>query len=168
MARRNPWIKDLRTIRVDLQAYERKLDRVLVEHTKKAARIWLAEVVLSIPVWSKASRATFEHLAQAVGFTIPYGLQLSRKNRHPLGVSTSSGGIERGQKKGHVYFYYKTNLRYLAFNEANRAEVGEAGVIWGLREPGPYNFIHRGQQVFLNYAANVVLPPPRYRTRKLR
>jgi hypothetical protein len=114
-----------------------------------------------VPTWSRASRATFEALAQAVGFNVIYGPQLSREDRLVLGLQTGRGGVETTNVSWH--FFYETDLRYLAYNELNHVVFGVAPNVFrraGLTHPTPYHFQDAGKAAFEAYANTVRLPNP--------
>lgn len=142
------------------KAYLKHLDEVMTEYTKEAAKKWLTTVLVIIPVWSEASHATFNELAEAVGFNIPFGNSISRKDRRLLGFQEGRGGLEL-KNKGEWYFYYESTLRYLNWNEYNHAVKGDgSGVFSKLRNPGPYKFQEAGANEFRSFAENVLLPSP--------
>lgn len=148
-------------VSLDLRGYRSRLRGFLEETTKEAARSWLRTVMIIIPTWSRASRATFEELAEAVGFRIQYGPVLSREDRLTLGLSTGHGGLE--SKATTCHFFYSTDLRYLAYNEFNRVVYGIAPNVFsrsGLNNPTPYRFQEAGLADFNSFAANVLLPNP--------
>lgn len=126
--------------------------------TEEAARIWLRHAIPAVPVWSGASRATFEQLASAVGVNVPITVAPKAPNRVALGRANSRGGIEKGKGKANWRFYYENNLRYLAANETRSVGVGEAGVKWGLIQPTPYNFREAAQAAVDAFAKTVRLP----------
>lgn len=150
---------ELYTIQFDIKGYLGVLDAKIEEQTKEAARSWLYTVLQIVPTWSGASRATFEALAQAVGFNITYGPQRSKNDRKDLGRATSMGGIE---KKGtEIVFFYQTDLRYLEFNEFNRATPGlPPRPITFLLNPTPYRFLEAGERDFQSFVKTVRLPNP--------
>lgn len=143
----------------DLAGYKKALKTEMTNKTREAGRVWLARVLVIIPTWSRASRATFEALAQAVGFNITYGPQKSRKDRLVLGLQTGRGGLEITSESWH--FFYETDLRYLAFNEFNNATPGPPPQPFGeLTHPTPYHFQDAGRNAFEAFAAKVRLPDP--------
>ncbi len=136
------------------------MDVVLTQVTVDAARKWLQVVLVIIPTWSRASRATFEALAREVGFPVTYGPILPGKDRFQLGKSTGKGGLEIVKFKSY-HFFYETSLRYLAYNEANAAVAGDPPKPFGrLTHPTPYNFIDAGDAEFLSFSKEVLLPSP--------
>lgn len=148
-------------IKLDLRGYQKELDSHMRSEVTDAARSWLTTVLTIVPTWSKASRATFEALGNAVGFTITYGPQRSRENRKALGESTGRGGLTVTKTSWH--FYYETDLRYLAYNELNQAIPGKAPGLFsrsGLTNPTPYKFQEAGKADFESIAKNVLLPSP--------
>jgi hypothetical protein len=95
-----------------------------------------------------------------VGFNITYGPQLSRKDRLILGLTTGRGGL-RITKLKEYKFFYETDLRYLAYNESNRAVAGPPPRPFGvLTNPTPYKFQEAGKADFLSRSAQVQLPSP--------
>lgn len=113
--------------------------------TEEAARVWLDAALKVVPTWSRASRATFEALAQAVGYNVTYGPLRAFSDRTALGLKTGFGGLTR-RASGSWEFYYRSELEYLNFNESNVARVGVAGVFKGLLNPTPYNFREAGNK----------------------
>lgn len=149
----------LQLIDFDLNGYIRTLEDKIQEDTTKAARSWVYTVLQIIPTWSRASRATFEALANSAGISVPYGPLRAAKNRTALGRQNSRGGIDR---QGHVFFfYYETTLRYLEYNQYNVATPGPPPQPFGeLINPTPYRFLEAGQRDFQSFAKTVRLPNP--------
>lgn len=149
---------------LDVTAYEQELNSYMEEWLKQAGRGWLnATVMTVIPTWSKASRATFQKLARELGTTVPYGPLKSLKDRESLGLSAGSGSELELDPSGHKWhFKYHSNLRYLTYNEYNRAVFGEGGVFSrsGLRHPTPYHFQEKGLQAFEAFSRFTELPNP--------
>ena len=150
---------------LDVDAYRRLLNQQMEEWLKQAARDWLrATVVAVIPVWSKASRATFQKLANEAGMVLSSGRQLSRKDRESLGRSASEGsGLLPNPRQSRWHFRYQTNLRYLIYNEYNRVVYGQAPNVFsksGLNSPTPYHFQQKGQQAFEEFSRHTRLPNP--------
>lgn len=113
---------------------------------------WLDATVLAIiPTWSKASRATFQKLANDLGTSIPYGTQRSKRDREALGLRNSKGsGLT--SDKGQHYFVYTTQLRYLIYNEFNRATAGPPPQPFSNNVRfTPYRFQDAGDQAWLKH-----------------
>lgn len=158
------------TIRVS--AWSARLDTVMGEQIEKAATVWLnATVMLAIPVWSGASRATFLKLAREVSFPLTItgikksaaGFIAAGKAGPRLGFQQSRGEVSKGAQAGVYTFTYGTTLFHLVFNEFNDANASpEAGKLFArLKEPGPYNFQEIGRDAFEDYSKdNVELPSP--------
>lgn len=148
-------------IDLDLKGYLDAVDDEMRRQTIEAARSWLHTVLMIIPTWSRASRATFTELANAVGFSLTFGPQLSRKDRTSLGRMTGRGGLDFKSTSWH--FFYETDLRYLAYNEFNRVIFGQAPNVFsrtGLTNPTPYRFQEAGKADFESFAKGVRLPNP--------
>ena len=151
----------IKLIDLDIRAYKKELDAHMTETVRGAARSWLRTVLTIIPTWSRASRATFEELANKVGFNITYGPIQSKKDRLVLGLSTGKGGLDLKRTSWH--FFYETDLRYLAYNELNRVVFGRAPNVFsrsGLTNPTPYRFQEAGAEDFKSLSQNVLLPNP--------
>lgn len=158
--------------RIDMEAYMLRMDRILSKHLEKAGQTWLnATVLLAVPVWSGASRATFLKLARAVNHPLTItGIKKSSKNGirngtdgPRLGFNKSKGSVSLGDRPGLYTFTYETSLFRLVFNEFNNANENKtAGRVFNrLIEPGPYNFQEIGKAAFKDYAQNAVeLPSP--------
>lgn len=157
------WRKSLKRIELNLPRLEGVINDQMLEYTKEGARIWLREALSHIPTWSGASRATFEALAQSVGFKVTYGPITAFYNRKPLGASNGFGGWYK-EGDGHFVFYYSSTLDYLNWNDQNEAPVGVAGVKWGLLNATPYYFTQAANEAFLEYASSARLPPISYST----
>ena len=143
------WKTKLSLLQLDPRL-KNEIDNAMLELTKQGARLWLQAALEIVPTWSRASRATFEALAQAVGYKVTYGPIRSKKDRRALGLSTGFGGLER-KGLGSYTFYYRSDLEYLNFNESNVARVGVAGVFRGLINPTPYNFREAGNRAFQKF-----------------
>ena len=160
------WKANLRGLYLPLPIIKNAIDRRVLESTKQGARVWLTAVLELVPTWSGASRATFESLAQAVGYSVQYGPITAFHDRKALGLSTGFGGLQKNGKAGYE-FYYSTELKYLLFNEANVATVGVAGVFKGLINPTPYKFFAAGEAAFKAYAKTVSLPVIKIESKKI-
>ena len=153
-----------------------RLDRILSRHLERGAQTWLnATVMLAVPVWSGASRATFLKLARKVNHPLTItGIKRSAKgnikrgNDGPrLGFQKSKGEVSLGARPGIYTFTYETSLFRLVFNEFNNANDNPvAGRLFAqLKTPGPYNFQQIGKAAFEDYTKNAVeLPSPWRRT----
>ena len=164
------WTPDFRALTLDLAAYKAALNKYMQDWIVQAAQRWLQATVISIiPTWSKASRATFQALARDVGMSIPYGPQQSRKDREALGLSTGEGGLEPNPGAFKWHFYYRSSLRYLAYNEYNKAVQGKPPAPFsrsGLTHPTPYHFQEAGEKEFREFAQSTSLPNPYKSLRK--
>ena len=151
------FLSSLKGFVLNAKAFFGSSDAKMRLSTEEAARIWLGVAIPAVPVWSGASRATFQHLADAVGVPVPIDTAPNAPNRVAIGRLNSRGGIER-DGNGKWRFYYENNLRYLAANETRSVSVGEYGVKWGLLEPTPYNYREAARKAVEAYAKTVTLP----------
>lgn len=138
----------LKTFRFSLGKYRKAVKDEMEEEIKEAARDWLATVIGIVPVWSRASHATFKPLADAVGFVIPTQPLIAKKDRSALGESESKGGLDF--KKDTYHFFYETRLQYLSANEFMHVEFPEHGIFspQGLRTQTPFNFTGQAAEQF--------------------
>lgn len=128
----------------------RDADTFVRETIEGAAREWVRAAVAIIPVWSGASRATLQALADAVNEPVPIDPKSSAPNRIGLGRLYSRGGIEKtGNAK--YNFYYETTLRYLIANETTRVKPRTEGLFSSLIEPTPYKFREAGDKAAQAY-----------------
>jgi len=159
---------DLKSISLDTSAWQKTLESEMEEEIKALAVVWLKNAILTVPVWSRASHATFKPLADAVGFIIPTRPLIAKKDRSALGQSVSSGGLELTGSTFH--FSYDTDLEYLIANETMHVEYPDHGIFspQGLRTETPFNFTKTGAELFEREMLKVRLPNPfRFlRTRK--
>lgn len=156
------------------------MDRILTRQLKKAATVWLnATVLLVIPVWSGASRATFLKLAREVGFPLTVtGLKAPSRllNQSPselgprAGFQKSRGEVTTNSSSGIYTFTYQTDLFHLVFNEFNNANQNPtAGRLFSrLIQPGPYNFREIGQDAFEDYVRDTTELPSPWRNLKFK
>ena len=137
------------------------LDDVMTQNAKDAAKSWLKTVTVLIPIWSRASIATFNELAENVGFDLKVGTSVAATDRLGLGLSTGRGDliIEKNKRWG---FFYETDLRYLAWNEFNKAKKGDGSGWYSSHRdgPGPLRFLEAGNNDFESFAREVKLPNP--------
>ncbi len=151
-------------VTLDLGAYKAELNSYMEEWLKQAGRDWLSATVIAvIPTWSKASRATFQKLAQELGTSVPYDPLKSLKDRESLGLAAGKGGgVEFSPSSQRWHFKYSSNLNYLTYNEYNKAVFGEGGVFSrsGLRHPTPYHFQEKGLKAFEEFSRFTELPNP--------
>ncbi len=155
-----------RALDFNLKGYKTQLNGDMTDWLKQSGREWLSAAVLGvIPTWSKASRATFQKLAGELGMAIPYGPQLSIKDRESLGLAAGSGsGLKLNPGKSRWHFRYHSTLRYLAYNEYNRVVYGQAPNVFsrsGLTNSTPYHFQERGLAAFEMFTQFTKLPDPR-------
>jgi hypothetical protein len=87
----------------------------------------------------------------------------SLKDRESLGLAAGSGsGVEFSPGSQRWHFKYHSDLKYLAYNEYNRAVHGEGGVFSrsGLINATPYKFQEKALIAFEEIARYTVLPDP--------
>lgn len=162
----------LQQANIQMDQYMIRLDKYLTKQLERGAQTWLnATVMLSVPVWSGASRATFLKLARKVNHPLTItGIKknakkgIARGTDGPrLGFQKSKGEVSMGKTPGLYTFTYETDLFRLVFNEFNNANDNPvAGRLFSkLITPGPYGFQRIGQDAFEDYAKYVVeLPSP--------
>lgn len=126
-------------------------DEFVRQTIEEAARAWVRAAANEIPVWSGASRATLQALADAVNESVDINPRPGVKNRIALGRLYSRGGIEKTGAASYNFFY-ETTLRYLIANETSRVQPRTNGLFSRLIEPTPYKFREAGDK-----AANAVI-----------
>lgn len=154
---------DFQGMRLDLSAYYKALLIELRKINNKAGQAWIDEAVnkTPIPTWSGASRATFQKLASELGTSVPIGPIKAKKDRTGLGRSASSksGVFEKGPDQ--VGFTYETDLKYLAYNEYNKAVQGPPPQPYSNNVRfTPYRFQDRAKAAWEKEAEKGKLPDP--------
>jgi hypothetical protein len=149
--------------RINLDRYRKALDRHMREVIAQALAEWLEAVLREIPVWSGASRATFEHLAQTIGMDVPNVPVVHCPDKIAEGALDGlQSKLELGETAGVYAFTYKTSLPHLVWNEYHNANLdpdpGKFPPPAVLKKPGPYEFQAKGAVAFLRFAYNVDLP----------
>lgn len=155
---------DFKAIKIDMPAFRRALIAELRNANEKAGRAWIDAAVnkTPIPTWSGASRATFQKLASELGTSVPIGPIRSLKDRTSLGRASSAGsGVIEDKREAYVGFIYETSLRYLAYNEYNRAVAGPPPQPFSNRVRfTPYRFQERALKAWQKEAEKATLPNP--------
>lgn len=164
------FIVRFRGFTINEEAWRKRLDAKMSKEIERAAIVWLnATVLLAIPVWSGASRATFLKLARAVSFPLTITGIKATKSDTPralgpsVGFQQSRGKLDKDPRSGKFTFTYATTLFHLVFNEFSNANQNPtaAGLFAKLKEPGPYNFQRVGRDAFREFAkTSVELPSP--------
>jgi len=162
---------DFTAIGLNLSAYKRVLLNHLRNINERAGQAWMHAVVneTPIPTWSGASRATFQKLASELGTSVPIGPIRAKKDRIALGKGSAAGsGVIEDKVTMYVGFEYKTSLRYLAYNEYNKAVKGPPPQPYSNNVRfTPYNFQSRGLTAWKRIAKTAKLPNPfRYLTKR--
>lgn len=151
------FLAKLKGLFLNLVGIRKELDDYSRQTVEAAARVWLQAALAEIPVWSGASRATFEQLGAAIGEPVPLSHKADAPNRIALGRANGRGGIEK-DGEGNWRFFYETSLVYLSANEQQSVGVGQYGVVSGLIQPTPYNFRGKANAALQGFASDVPLP----------
>ena len=140
--------------RINFARYRDLLHTQLSELIAQAGMKWIEATAEKIPVWSGASRGTFNPLASYVGYVLTIGQADGAPNRVGLGEAMSAATFEANRDTGIYSFSYMTTLTHLIVNEYHDARQ------WGfnLRQPGPYHFQEAGQEAFKNAVRDATLP----------
>lgn len=160
MTRAKFTVKGRGKLRYNRDAAVTELNQYVKEFVRIGGIKWLdATVIAIIPTWSKASRATFQKLAQDLGTSIPYGPLRSKKDREDLGLRNSDGSGFFTNAFGEHYFVYTTQLRYLIYNEFNRAMKGTPPQPFSdnVRNT-PYKFQDAGDKAWQAYVKTIKIP----------
>jgi hypothetical protein len=151
-------------IEIDLAAWRRQVDRVLMEALAQGIYQYLTAIMSRVPVWSGASRATFLQLASTISLVIPIepSARGGAYSRIADGTAQGSGRLLVDTLSGRYRFEYKTTLPHLIYNEEHDANVekSDPNVFGVLKKPGPYHFQQYGADAFLSVARAARLPSP--------
>jgi len=143
----------LRAPEIRLGAYKAAFANAAEANIAQSAFVWVSTAVAIIPVWSGASRATFEKLASDISFNFENTPKSPGIDARDVGRAESEGGVSSDRNNGVFRFTYATSLEHLIFNENNDAnQGGDPNVFFRLINPGPYNFVEQA-----NDAARPVL-----------
>jgi hypothetical protein len=121
-----------------LAALDEKLRKILIEGTVE----WVRTVAAIIPNWSGQSRASLKPIADLVDVPIFVTTVPEAPNRQKEGEALGFGALIHEQ--GIYAFEWRSNVFYLAYNEANDANL----VGFHLHNPGPYESQRQAQQSF--------------------
>jgi len=165
------FITEFYFIDFDFATYKRLMFNAMVNINERAGKAWIEAAVFDtpIPIWSGASRATFEKLASELGTYVPSGPPVGNApDRTSVGrrLSTKSGVIE-DKNNAYVGFLYSTHLAHLHYNEYNLAVAGP----WPQPRTNnvrftPYRFQARARDAWENVARTAKLPDPLRHLRK--
>ena len=156
-------LNTMKIVSLDVNAYIVNLGKYMHKKVVTSGIKWLRVATddSPIPTWSGASRATFLSLATALGTTVPIGAQVSKKNRVSLGRLESRGEVNIDNGAFRYNFFYGTTLRYLAYNEYNRATAGLPPQPYSnMVRFTPYHFQKKALAAWEKFAATVTLPNP--------
>jgi len=145
--------------RIDVEAYRNALDKHMRAELAQALMAWLDAVLVEIPNWSGASRATFIQVASAINVNVGASCGGAPYDRIGEGLAQSQGEFTADKSKGIYTFTYGTTLPWLVWNEYNNANVDPDATKWPppakLLKPGPYGFQKKGAKAFQRVAEDV-------------
>jgi len=152
----------LRYPRIDVEAYRRALDTHMREVLAQSLMAWLDAVLVEIPNWSGASRATFIQVANTINASVDASRNGAPYDRTSEGLANSRGEMTADKMKGIYTFTYGTSLPWLVWNEYHNANSDPDATKWKppakLLKPGPYGFQEKGAKAFQRVADTVRLP----------
>ncbi len=147
---------------LNLEGYKKALDKQMREALAQGLMEWLNAVLVEVPLWSGASRATFVKLAQKIDMQIPVSGGPAPFDRTVEGLAASTGELVADIGSGQYTFTYGTSLPWLVWNEYHNANIDPDPTKWPppavLRKPGPYEFQVKGAAVFMHMMRLVDLP----------
>ena len=153
-----------RVPRINVDQYRTALDRYMKEALAEGLMAWLDAVLLEIPNWTGASRATFWRVAELINAQVD-----ASGPRVGIGQLAGDGSMQTDKTKGIYTFTYSTTLPWLIWNEYHNANVEpDPTLFYRLIEPGPYSFQVVGARAFLRFAESVDLPAVKPHLRILR
>jgi hypothetical protein len=143
--------------RIDVEQYRSALDRHMKEALAEGLMVWLDAVLLEIPNWTGASRATFWRLAETINAHVD-----ASGPRVGVGQLAGDGSLVTDRTRGVYTFTYSTTLPWLVWNEYHDANVDLDPTKYPppakLKKPGPYHFQAKGAFAFMRSADKVRLP----------
>lgn len=143
--------------RINLDGYKKALDKHMREVLAQGLMEWLDAVLLEIPNWTGASRATFWRLGETIGMGVG-----ASGPRVAIGHAAGSGELNADEAKGVYTFTYGTTLPWLIWNEYHDANVDPDPTKYPppakLKKPGPYQFQEKGAKAFQRFSETVELP----------
>ena len=143
--------------RINVDQYRTALDRYMKEALAEGLMAWLDAVLLEIPNWTGASRATFWRLAQTINTQVD-----ASGPRVGIGQRAGDGSMQTDKTKGIYTFTFSTTLPWLIWNEYHNANVDPDPTKYPppakLHKPGPYGFQLKGVYAFQRIADKVKLP----------
>lgn len=144
---------------LNLDGYKKALDKQMKEALAQGLMEWLSAMLIEVPLWSGASRATFVKLAQHIDVQVPVSGGPAPFDRTGEGMTASKGEFVAEIESGQYYFTYGTSLPWLIWNEYHNANVDpDPTLFYRLKKPGPYEFQTKGATVFLHMMRLVDLP----------
>ena len=144
---------------LDLNGYKKVLDKRMKEALAQGLMEWLSAVLIEVPLWSGASRATFVKLAQHIDFSVPVSGGPAPVDRTGEGMTASKGEFVADIESGLYIFTYGTSLPWLIWNEYHNANVDpDPTLFYRLKKPGPYEFQIKGVTAFMHTTRLVDLP----------
>jgi hypothetical protein len=148
--------------RIDTEAYRKALDKHMRAALAESLMAWLDAVLVEIPNWSGASRATFIQVAGTINAQIEASRSGAPYDRVSEGLANSRGELTTDKGKGIYTFTYGTTLPWLVWNEYHNANIDQDATKWSppakLLKPGPYGFQEKGARAFQKVADTVRLP----------
>lgn len=151
------WSYNLSAPALDLSGYKKALHKEMMAAVSQGVMEWLEAVLMEIPVWSGASRATFLKLASSIQYSVP--IDPVAQSRIGMGRASGAGGMDIQPTLGVYKFSYSTSLPWLIWNEYHNANVDpDPTLFYRVIKEGPYNFQVQGAKAFLKFAEGVGLP----------
>lgn len=127
---------------LDLKAAQHALDEEYKSILIEGVREWVMTVESIVPNWSGESRASLRALAEQVGIFVSASPVAGAPNRVAKGEAEGEAKITTDHYE--YYFYWKSSVFHLIYNESNNANA----VGFHLIQPGPYHSMAAAQSAF--------------------
>lgn len=154
---RQGFIGSLSALEFDGRAAKLLLHNTSIEIMKVGVRAWLAKAEdftirgsdVGMPIWSGASRATLQPVADIIGEQVSKFGQRAPGAPNRVSEGLGSATAELKIQRGKYSFKYTSDLYHLEVNNDNDARQ------WGFRliHPGPYKFIEQCNKAFYEAVA---------------
>jgi hypothetical protein len=138
-------------LKYDMAAHRKTLDAALQVQMRQAARAWLREVILHVPVWTGMAKSSLKPLGRFLRVAIPI-------TPHPRAVPTKHKNMALGEQQqefgfensGALYsFSWTTDVLHYQLNEFHTSSLP-------LIHPTPWRSTHFGALAFQRYVADIL------------
>lgn len=140
-------------LKFDKERYIKDFKEVLETQNRQAARAWLREVILNVPVWTGEARGSLRPLGQFLKVAVPISPSSSKWARRAIAQGhTAEAGAQQGQFEFRVepplriIFEYETQVIHYLINEFYNVNPPIH-----LIQPAPWLSHEKGRVAYQNY-----------------